>query len=597
MLDDARLPTIVSFAAGDEYYHRQARHLQEACERMGIPHSIDFYDDLGGLPWAELCRFKVRFYQRKLRELKGPILWVDADTDFRGVPAVLAGLRADFAAFPQSQHLNRFDAYTIARMWRPRFLYFGYTEAAQGFIDYMVELDERAPENVTDAYILQEAWATYPVGMSVLVLPTKHIAKSADAVTADTWIIDGDSGNVPKFKDSVLQHGTILNRGELLTSIAGDYMRRKEFGAAEAMLAAASDHGYESAAYARRLSEVMRKRGRKQDADTVLRGFVERNPQDGEARVMGAKLALQDREFGAAAQMLTAAQEIGGLPAMQAESLKLDLDLELRAETMGLAPEERPVLWWMKQPYPGNLGDVLNPYIVEKVTGLPPRFERADRAMLAIGSVIKFAGNGRDVWGAGTPRMTDDLNPAARYHAVRGPLTRELVLKSGGSVPPVYGDPALLMPRFYWPEVEKKYRLGVIRHVSDRTLGVFAEGVRDLNLRRVGYAEMEAFVDELLECEAVVTTSLHGMIIANAYGIPARWAFFSNSPKPIAGDGTKYIDYLRSVSLEDQTPLDLAEHRVLDEALLKHIDPSTAEIRFDADALLDAFPRTASRVA
>lgn len=588
--DASRLPTIVSFAAGDEYYHRQARQLQAACDRLGLPHSIEFFDDLPGLDWTQLCRFKIRFYQRKLEELQGPILWMDADTDLRGVPDVLAGSRADFAAFPQSAHLNRFDAYTIARMWRPRFLYFGYTEAARGFVNYMVELDERAPENVTDAYILQEAWATYPEDMSVLVMPTKHIAKSADAVNANTWIIDGDSGNVPKFKDSVLQHSSILNRGELLTAVAGDYMKRKEYAAAEAMLAAAQDYGYESPVHARRVAEVLRRRGRKQEAEASLRGFVERNPTDGDARVMGAKLALQDRDFAAAAEMLEAAVAIGGAPALQAQSLQVDLELEQRAQEMGLEPEERPALWWMKQPYPGNLGDVLNPYIVEKVTGIPPRFERADRAMLAIGSVIKFAGDDRDVWGAGTPRMTDELNPRARYHAVRGPLTRELVLSSGGSVPPVYGDPALLMPRFYSPQVEKKHALGIIRHVSDRNLGSLGDGVRDLNLLRVGYAEMEAFIDELLECEAVVTTSLHGMILANAYGIPARWAVFSNSPKPIAGDGTKYIDYLRSVGLQDQTPLDLAAFPVLDQDLLRHVDPATAEISFDADALMEAFP-------
>lgn len=584
-------PVVVSFAAGDEYYHERAVALRDACDALDLAHSIDLVDDLEGRDWSQVCRYKIQFYKRKLEELGRPILWVDVDTHLAGRPEVLRGSRIDFAAFPVSPHLNRFDPYTVTRMWRAGLLYFGYTDTARGFVQHMVDLDAAEPASVTDAHILQEAWATFPTGMNVLVLPTKHIARDQSAISDDTWIVDGHSGNVKKFRENVLQHGSILNRGEILTAVAGDYMKKKEYLAAEAMLRSAQDYGWDSALHARRLSEALGRQGRRAEAEATLLSFVDRHPTDGAIQVMAARVALRDGDFASADAMLTTAIHLGGPPAAHAASLLVDVDLERRASERGLSPEERPAIWWMKQPYPGNLGDVLNPYIIEKVTGVPPRFMRQDRAMLAIGSVIKFAGDGCDVWGSGTPRMTDELNPRAIYHAVRGPLTRELVQRSGGTAPEVFGDPALLMPRFYAPSVEKKYPLGVIRHVADREIGTLAEGVRDLNLLRVGYSQMELFVDELLECEAVVSTSLHGVILANAYGIPARWAYFSNSPKPISGDGTKFIDYFRSVRTPEQTALDLAALPVLDEALLKHVDPESADIQFDGDALLQAYPQ------
>src|SRR5690606_33509402 len=48
--------------------------------------------------------------------------------------------------------------------------------------------------------------------------------------------------------------------------------------------------------------------------------------------------------------------------------------LDRRAEQRGIEPSRRVKLFWWEQPYPGNLGDIVNPYIVEKVTGIPPEW-------------------------------------------------------------------------------------------------------------------------------------------------------------------------------------------------------------------------------
>src|SRR5690606_14008385 len=98
-----------------------------------------------------------------------------------------------------------------------------------------------------------------------------------------------------------------------------------------------------------------------------------------------------------------------------ARSMLYRLDLIERAAAR---PQEDTLkLWWMEQPFRGNFGDILSPYLVQKLSNRIPVFAQAAEALLMVGSVIKFARSGSVVWGSGTPRMTDLLDPAAHYAA------------------------------------------------------------------------------------------------------------------------------------------------------------------------------------
>jgi hypothetical protein len=74
---------------------------------------------------------------------------------------------------------------------------------------------------------------------------------------------------------------------------------------------------------------------------------------------------------------------------------------------------------------------------------------------LFIGSVLidKFVDSKTIVWGTGMLKPQKLTNKPSKVYAVRGPKTRKILLDSGISCPEIYGDPALLLPYYYYPYI------------------------------------------------------------------------------------------------------------------------------------------------
>lgn len=210
-----------------------------------------------------------------------------------------------------------------------------------------------------------------------------------------------------------------------------------------------------------------------------------------------------------------------------------------------------------------NVGDNLTPYIIRKLTGSDPVYAMggADyKHYILSGSMLNHANQHSVVWGAGLASMTDGVHPEVKIHAVRGPISRMRARACDARCPMVYGDPAMILPELYNPKRGKEYGLGVIPHYVDAFranqwyLGSSAHIINVLQ-------PVESFVDEVVSCERIISSSLHGLIIAHAYGVPAVWAKLSDS---IGGDGTKYRDYYASVGIEDVEPADLRNGGICD---------------------------------
>lgn len=208
-----------------------------------------------------------------------------------------------------------------------------------------------------------------------------------------------------------------------------------------------------------------------------------------------------------------------------------------------------------------NYGDLLSKYIVEKITKncvawVNPikrsLFNKRKKVIFAIGSILQFADKNTIVWGSGIISKDTEVGNAT-FLAVRGPETRNLLIRKGFKVPKIYGDPALLLPLFFNPVVKKKYKLGIIPHYVDfkhiNDLNKNDDSVLVINLLT---NNIEDVTKQIMECEVTVSSSLHGIIVSHAYDIPCLWMECSDK---IFGDKIKYKDYLNSVDLKFYLPL------------------------------------------
>lgn len=194
---------------------------------------------------------------------------------------------------------------------------------------------------------------------------------------------------------------------------------------------------------------------------------------------------------------------------------------------------------------------------------------KKDGKLLAVGSVMVFAKKNDYVWGTGviSDKEVNIKEHPKKIYAVRGPISRKELVRAGIECPEVYGDPALLFPRIYQPNVSKKYKYGIIPHYSEyqntnvlNTLYKLEEiGIKVINIT----AGIEQFVDEVNECQYIISSSLHGVIVADAYRIPNVRVCMSNT---IVGGDFKYMDYFASVKREYQhKPIWVTEDTTLED--------------------------------
>lgn len=245
-----------------------------------------------------------------------------------------------------------------------------------------------------------------------------------------------------------------------------------------------------------------------------------------------------------------------------------------------------PLTWWVNVE---NFGDLLSPWLVEKMTGRPAVFnDGSSPCYIAIGSVMRRVRDSTIVWGSGCfgtePRK--QLNAHADYRAVRGPLTRNKLRIAKIACPEVYGDPALLAPFFHLPSIEKTHEVGIILRWSERKWNncSFGDGVKKIYLKT---DKVEEVLNDILSCKKIVSSSLHGLIIADAYGIPSAW-LASHTPK---GGEFKFYDYFLSVNkVRRSSSFDFSSGEVTLENVLSRFEFDSRKIDFDYEALLRACP-------
>lgn len=244
-----------------------------------------------------------------------------------------------------------------------------------------------------------------------------------------------------------------------------------------------------------------------------------------------------------------------------------------------------------------NFGDELNFYMLKELTGkqiigyydIPHLHASTD--LLFIGSIVEeFTTPNSIIWGSGAISGEKPINhKPAKVCAVRGKLTRKYLIDQGISCPEVYGDPALLLPAIYTPRVSKKYKIGLIPHVNDLSSDIVREIIsqrEDIHLIRFdNYDDWHSVIDEINECESIISSSLHGLIISDAYQIPNVWVAISSN---IKGGHFKFLDYFSAVNRTTNESVKLTSINTIQETLRKIKDYTP--IQYNRSALIKASP-------
>lgn len=237
--------------------------------------------------------------------------------------------------------------------------------------------------------------------------------------------------------------------------------------------------------------------------------------------------------------------------------------------------------------FSNNFGDALTPYLIHKLSGKNVIYTEPSSEIvtyMATGSMLDGDITNSIVWGCGIAWRNDNIPKPLEIRAVRGPISRQRTLECGHECPSVFGDPALLLPELYVPNNHEQYRVGIIPHYVDHDRVINAYGGHD-DVKIINILDpIETVIDNVAKCKKIISSSLHGLIVAQAYEKPNLWVEFSND---IIGDGTKFVDFLLSIGAEPYKPMDLREFGEFDTSV-DRISYSASKI--DLQKLKDACP-------
>lgn len=275
----------------------------------------------------------------------------------------------------------------------------------------------------------------------------------------------------------------------------------------------------------------------------------------------------------------------------------------------------------------GNLGDSLSAVMVAALSGRRVHhvdFGRPESKLVAVGSIAHAIHGGEAViWGSGVSIRGGVLArnvPRTHYdvRAIRGPISARHLRDFGVPVPDVFGDPVWLLPSIFQEPVEKRYELGVIPHIQDvEGFGPGARPPADSLRYRIDEADagsvllintwheptwagIQATLRQILSCKRIVSQSFHGVVIAEAYGIPVlnyrQMPHVPNGPLTISLEeecttDPRVWEFFRGGRRPSFQMYAQRREQPADwEHVIRAIDARWEPFEYDASALVESFP-------
>ena len=265
------------------------------------------------------------------------------------------------------------------------------------------------------------------------------------------------------------------------------------------------------------------------------------------------------------------------------------------ATTRVTGPSKVPIRlhWWRGQRGVPNAGDELSPLIVERVSGRKVIYSAPETChLVAIGSLAEVALRAdRDwpvrLWGSGF--IGDGPTLDYRHHqvlvdALRGPYS---ATRLGVDDVPL-GDPGLLANLLLEGPMRKVRPIGIVPGYNELDLPIIEVWRSASDAVISPHLPPAEFIDAIAECDLILSSSLHGLVIADGLGIPNAWVEVSDR---VAGRGFKFRDHLRSLGRPEDSqrlpmPDDMSQLRI-DDLVNGYAADNVAGIR---ERLVDAFP-------
>lgn len=221
-----------------------------------------------------------------------------------------------------------------------------------------------------------------------------------------------------------------------------------------------------------------------------------------------------------------------------------------------------------------NFGDSISDIFYQKlslknINRVNFRFDK--QHYITVGSIMRFCNQNSIAVGTGFISDNDNLGEGRwggfdnkvfskpdKILSVRGPKTREKLLKMGVECPEVYGDPLIILPIVYNEPVILEYDIGMIPHYIDKNNGKFHEVYKSLcNNYSVKIIDIECgpdyekFIDDINRCRCIISSSLHGVMMGISYGKKTVFTEFSDQ---VVGGTFKFHDFFESLNIDYNVP-------------------------------------------
>ena len=245
-----------------------------------------------------------------------------------------------------------------------------------------------------------------------------------------------------------------------------------------------------------------------------------------------------------------------------------------------------------------NFGDELSALVIREASGTKPAWApMRDASMIGIGSIIELytsRGGAGYIWGSGIRSdKATHVVPPSKVLAVRGAYTRDHL---GLPADTTLGDPGLLARALYRRPRRRSGEL-VLPHFSSFANPTGRRAIQAFAARGSRILAPSAPVDEVCReiagCGHLLTSSLHGLVVADALGTPATLVNFAAIREP----QFKYADY---ASVFGHPVAFASVEHVLDSGTSTHLKDANARLDHVApqiDEIVDGLFKAATKFA